>query len=265
MRQSWTDKTVWITGASSGIGEALAYDAARRGARVLLSARNEKELERVRAACQAPERHVVVPLDLGQYRELEARAEEVWTTHGPIDVLVNNAGQSQRYRGLEATIELDEQIMNVNFFGTTALSRPIVKHMVARGSGHIAVVSSVLGLYGIQTRTAYAASKHALRGYFHSLRNELAGTRVKITLIYPGYILTQVSKNALGADGQTHGRTDEGHSRGISAEACARKILEALEAGRSEVVIAGPKEWLGVVLSRFAPGFFRWLSPRLKV
>lgn len=259
------NKTVWITGASSGIGEALAYDMARRGARVILSARNEKELNRVRAACPAPERHVVVPLDLEHFRELEARAEEVWTTHGPIDVLVNNAGLSQRYLGLEATLALDEKIMNVNFFGTTALTRPIVKHMVERGSGQIAVVSSVLGLYGIQTRTAYAASKHALRGYFHSLRNELAHTPVKITLIYPGYILTQVSQNALGAQGAAHGKLDEGHSRGISAEACARKISEALAAGRSEVVIAGPKEWTGVLMSRFAPAIFRWLSPRLKV
>ena len=255
------NKTVWITGASSGIGEALAYDLARQGARLILTARNEKELHRVRAACHAPDLHAVVPLDLGDYHQLEARAEEVWDTRGPIDVLVNNAGVSQRYLGLESSLELDEKIMNVNFFGTTALTRPIARRMVARGAGHLAVVSSVLGLYGIQTRTAYAASKHALRGYFDSLRSELAHTPVKVTVIYPGYITTRVSENALNAQGQPHGRVDEGHSHGISAEACARRIVAALEADESEVIIAGAKEWAGVLLSRYLPGLFRRLSP----
>ena len=258
-------KTVWITGASSGIGEALSYEFARRGAKVILSARNESELNRVRQGCVAPERHHVVPLDLEQYRQLETRADEVWRVLGPIDILINNAGLSQRYLGLESTLELDEKIMNVNFFGTIALTRPILRHMAKRGLGHIAVVSSVLGLYGIQTRTTYSASKHALRGYFDSLRNELFRTPIKITTIYPGYITTNVSKNALDAGGQPHGKTDEGHKAGVSHQVCARRIIDAIVQDKREVIIAGPKELFGVYMSRYFPGLFARISPKLSV
>jgi dehydrogenase/reductase SDR family protein 7B len=265
MMHDFNGKTVWITGASSGIGEALAYELANRGARLVLSARNEAELRRVQKNCRSPERHQVVRLDLEQYGSLDVVAEEVWKTFGPIDVLINNAGLSQRYLGVEATLELDEKIMNINFFGTVALTRPILRHMLARGSGQIAVVSSVLGLYGIQTRTAYAASKHALRGYFESLRNELFKTPIQLTMIYPGYVTTKVSHNALRADGKAYGKLDEGHKRGISPEDCAKRIASAMLRKKSTVIIAGPKELFGVFMARFAPGIFRALSPRLKV
>ncbi len=258
-------QTVWITGASSGIGEALAYELASRGARLILTARNEAELNRVKNACARPETHSVEPMDLGRYHELEAKAEAVWQRHGPIDVLVNNAGVSQRYRGLESSLALDEKIMGLNFFGTVALTRPILKRMAERDSGHIAVVSSVLGLYGIQTRTAYSASKHALKGYFDSLRNELFRTGVKITMIYPGYVTTKVSHNALAADGKPYGKLDEGHRRGVRPEDCARKMADAIARGRREVVIAGPKEYLGVLTARYLPRLFARISPRLPV
>lgn len=258
-------KRVWITGASSGIGEALAYELARRGAELILSARNESELARVKAACTAPERHHVLALDLEQFRDLEAIAEGTWDRLGPVDILVNNAGLSQRYLGIDSRLALDERIMNVNFFGTTALTRPLLKRMLSRGSGHIVVVSSVLGLYGVQTRTAYSASKHALRGYFNSLRNELARTNIKISLIYPGYVKTKVSENALNADGNAYGKTDTTFQKGLTAEACAVAIAKAIERERGETVIAGPKEWAGVLLSRWTPGLFQKVSARLPV
>lgn len=258
-------KIVWITGASSGIGEALAYELARKGAHLILSARNEKELRRVQNSCHEPDNHQVVPVDLERYASLESLGEETWATFGPIDVLINNAGLSQRYLAVDSSLALDERIMNVNFFGTTALTRPILKKMLARGAGHITVVSSVLGLYGVQTRTAYCASKHALRGYFSSLRNELANTSIRISLIYPGYVKTQVSQNALQADGSSYGKTDEGHKNGLTPEACARAIVRAMEKDKNDAVIAGPKEWMGVLLSRWAPGLFRIVSSRMKV
>jgi dehydrogenase/reductase SDR family protein 7B len=258
-------KTVWLTGASSGIGEALAYELAGRGCRLILSARNEQELRRVQSVCRAPDQHGVVPFDISLYHGLEAAADAVWERYGPIDILINNAGVSQRYTALEGRLDLDAKIMDTNFFGTIALTRPLLKRMVARKSGHIVTISSVLGLYGVQTRTAYAASKHALRGYFQSLRNEIRGSQVMITNIYPGYVTTNVSRNALKADGSAYGKVDAGHAAGIRPEICARKIVKAIEDDKAEVVIAKGKEWLGVVLSRFTPALFRYLSSRSNV
>ena len=258
-------KRIWLTGASSGIGEALAYILADKGAKLILSARNVTELNRVRLGCRSPDAHQVVPLDLEQYRGLEALAEDVWGRFGPIDVLINNAGVSQRYLALESTMALDEKIMATNFFGTLALTRPLLKKMAARKIGHIVTVSSVLGLYGVQTRTSYSASKHALRGYFNSLRNELYGTNLRVTNIYPGYVTTKVSQNALNAEGQAYGKMDEGHSKGLSPAACAQRIVKAIERDETEVVVAKGKELLGVYISRFFPALFRMVSARSKV
>jgi dehydrogenase/reductase SDR family protein 7B len=263
--RDFAGKTVWITGASSGIGEALAYALARKGARLILSARQQTELERVRAACLNPDQHQVLRVDLEAYEGLEKLADEVWESCGPIDCLVNNAGLSQRYLGIESSLALDERIMKVNFFGTTALTRPVLRKMLARGSGQIAVLSSVLGLYGIQTRTAYSASKHALRGYFNSLRNELVASPITISLIYPGYVRSKVSENALAADGAPYGKVDEGHKRAMSPADCAAQIVRALERDKAETIIAGPKEYLGVILSRYSPALFRHLSARMQV
>lgn len=259
------NKTVWITGASSGIGEALAYEMARAGATIILSARSERELQRVCAACMFAEKHCIVPLDLAKHHELEDTVTRIWETHGPIDILINNAGLSQRYLVADSNFELDKRIMDTNFLGTIALTRPVLKRMLLRNSGQIAVVSSMLGLYGIQTRAAYSASKHALKGYFESLRNELINTDVNITLIYPGYINTQITQNALLADGTSFGRMDNAHAKGILPAECAQKIVKAIEHKKAVVFIAGAKERLGAFMARFFPGLFRYLSPRFEV
>ena len=259
------NKTVWITGASSGIGAALAYELAKAGAKIILSARTEADLKKVRDTCLWPEKHVVVPLDLAKYQEVEHIADAIWHEHGPIDILINNAGMSQRYLVADANIDLDKKIMELNFFGTLALTRPILKKMLERNKGQIAVVSSMLGLYGIQTRSAYSASKHALKGYFESLRNELFNTELKITLIYPGYINTHITQNSLLADGTTFGSIDKAHVKGIPAAYCAQKIVQAIEKEKAVVVIAGIKERYGAFLARFFPALFRYLSPRFTV
>ncbi|MFJ1268685.1 SDR family NAD(P)-dependent oxidoreductase [Legionella lytica] len=259
------NKAVWITGASSGIGEALAYELASSGARLILSARNQAELERVKNLCNNPERHSVVPLDLEQHHELETQALHVWDEYGPIDLLIHNGGISQRYLVADSVFALDKKIMDVNFFGAIALTRPILKNMLQRGSGHIAIVSSMLGLYGIQTRSAYSASKHALRGYFESLRNELADTQLKITLIYPGFINTNITQNSLLANGTSFGKKDKSHEHGIKPAVCARKIAHALYHEKPTVVIAGPKERFGAILARYCPLLFRYISPKFEV
>ncbi|CEG58558.1 SDR family oxidoreductase [Legionella fallonii] len=259
------NKKVWITGASSGIGEALAYEMAKAGAKVILSARTEKDLERVRTACHTSENHVVVPLDLEQYFQLEEKVNSVWEQHGPIDILIHCGGISQRYLVAESRLELDKKIIDINFFGAIALTRPVLKKMLQRNSGHIVVISSMLGLYGMQTRSAYSASKHALRGYFESLRNELFKTKLGITLVYPGYVNTHITHNALLADGTTFGQLDTVHAHGISPEHCAQKIVQAIRQGKAVVVISGVKERFGAFLVRFFPALFRLVSPRFKV
>ncbi|WP_347251981.1 SDR family oxidoreductase [Legionella sp.] len=262
---SLQDKTTWITGASSGIGEALVYEITRAGAKVILSARNEEALQRVRKNCVSPEKHSIIPLDLENYRELKKKAEEVWDQHGPIDVLIHNGGISQRYLAADAELEMDEKIMKINFFGAIALTHPILKKMLERNSGHLVVTSSILGLYGVQTRSAYSASKHALKGYFESLRNELVKTGVKVTLVYPGYINTQISMHALVANGTVYGKADKAHLNAIPRENCARQMREAIEQDKPEVIIAGFKEKLGLLASRLLPSLFRRLTPKLEI
>ncbi|HRD68949.1 MAG TPA: SDR family oxidoreductase [Legionella sp.] len=260
-----SNQTVWITGASSGIGEALAYEFARSGARLILSARTETELNRVKATCEHPERHHVVPLDLEQSQDLESLAQNVWNEFGPIDILVNNGGMSQRYKVADSSFKLDKKIMDVNFFGAVALTRPVLKNMLQRNSGQIVVISSMLGLYGIQTRSAYSASKHALRGYFESLRNELYQTSIGITLVYPGYVNTHITQNALLADGAPFGKTDSVHTNGIPPEFCAKKIVRGVEQRKPIIIVSQFKERFGAFIARFFPGLFRYLSPKFEV
>jgi dehydrogenase/reductase SDR family member 7B len=258
-------KRIWITGASSGIGEALAYEYAKAGAVLILSARSEEGLNRVRSACEHAEQHSVVPLDLEQYQGLEEKAVAVWEQHGPIDIIIHNGGQGQKYLVVDSSLELDKKIMDVNFFGAIALTRPILKRMIERNSGQIAVVSSMLGLYGIQTRAAYSASKHAIKAYFESLRNELYQTNIKITLIFPGYVNTHLTENALVADGNIYGSNDRFHKHGISSESCAKKIIKAVNNKKAVLMVGGAKERFGAFMARFFPGLFRLISPRLKV
>ena len=261
----FSDKTIWITGASSGIGEALAQQLARQGAKIILSSRNAKQLNQVKEACQSPSRHIIIPLDLEKYDEIGKLAEEVWAAHGPIDLLINNAGLSQRYYAFDGDLTLDSKIMNTNFLGTVALTRPILKKMIERKSGHIAVVSSILGLLGVQSRSAYSASKHALRGYFESLRNELHGTSIGITMIYPGYVNTNVARNALMANGEAYGKTDSQHKNAMTSEECAARIIKAISRKQSVAIFGGGIEMLSVYLATYAPSLFRFLSPRIRV
>jgi dehydrogenase/reductase SDR family member 7B len=258
-------KTVWITGASSGIGEALAYEMARSGARLILSARRSSELERVRAACMSAKNHIIVPLDLEKYLGLENQITPVLKEHGPIDILINNAGISQRYLVAESSIDLDKKIMDINFLGTVAITRLILKNMLAHNKGQIVTVSSMLGLYGIQTRSAYSASKHALKGYFESLRHELFQTNIQITLVYPGYINTSISKNALLADGTHYNQMDSTHAQAMSVSRCAQKIIQAMNKKKAVVLISGFKERVGAVIAHFLPALFRNIAPRFKV
>ena len=245
-------KTVWITGASSGIGEALAVAWSREGARLVLSARNAAELERVRRACNDPERHRVVPLDLTDTNAIVAAAQRV----GEVDVLVHSGGVSQRSFAAETDLATDRAIMELNYFGTIALTKAVLPSMLARKSGHIVPISSVIGYVGIPTRSAYSASKHALHGFFEALRAETAKDGIRITMVVPGYVRTKVSENALRGDGSRHGKLDDTHAKAMLPERAAEKIVDAVAKGRDEVRVGGKEIW-AVLLRRFLPGLTR--------
>ncbi|HUD43428.1 MAG TPA: SDR family oxidoreductase [Dokdonella sp.] len=259
------DKVVWITGASGGIGEALAYGAAARGARLVLTARRDAELERVRAACPDPARVALLPADLERIDDAQALADRAQAFFGPVDVLVNNAGLSQRTTALETSLASYRRLFEIDFFAPIALTRALLPAMAARGSGHVVVVSSVFGKIAMARRTGYAAAKHALHGYYDCARIELGDRGVRFTLACPGFVSTAISLNALGPEGRAWGTVDSDIGQGMTPAACAERIWRAVERDRYEVVIAG-RERVAVWFKRFLP--LRWYTAfarRLKV
>lgn len=248
----FVNSTVWITGASSGIGEALAVAWSREGARVILSARNAQELERVRKACANPERHVVLPLDLTDTSAIFEAAKKV----GDVDILVHSGGVSQRSLAAETSLDVDRAIMDLNYFGTVALTKAVLPSMLARKSGHIVPITSVIGYVGVPLRSAYSASKHALHGFFETLRAETAKDGIRITIVVPGYVRTNVSQNALRGDGTAHGRTDDTHRKAMLPEDAAPRIIDAVAKNKAEVRVGG-KEIHAVLLRRYFPGLVR--------
>ncbi len=261
---SLNGKVVWITGASSGIGEALAYAFAARGASLILSARNEQRLGEVRKKCTSPNSHFVLPLDLELSGDFDSFTRAVLHEYGRIDVLINNGGISQRSLAAETNMETVRRIMETDFFGAVALTKAVLPSMLERSSGHIVVISSLMGKFSTPLRSAYAAAKHALHGFFNSLRTEVRDRGVNVTIVCPGFIRTSISINALCADGSCHGVMDDAQAAGMPVSACADRIIEAMEKGRDEVLIGG-KEVIGVYLNRFVPGLFNRIIAKTKV
>lgn len=262
MTTSLQGKVVWITGASSGIGEAMALLASQRGAKVILTARREAELQRVQKACAHPEQAAVLPLDLVQFNadEALAQAEKFF---GPVDVLVNNAGISQRGLLVDTTMDTYRRIMELDFFATVSLTKALLPSMRARKTGHVVVISSVVGYMGTPLRTGYAAAKHALHGFFNAARAELWKDGLQFTLVCPGFIKTQVSINAVKGDGSAHAVMDANQEKGMSAEACAEKIWDGVERGAEEIYVG--KEKIAIYLQRFAPWLVSFAMKRVKV
>ncbi|MBJ6108681.1 SDR family oxidoreductase [Hymenobacter sp. BT523] len=256
-------QVVWITGASAGMGEALAQAFAQQGARLVLSARNEAALRRVQAAC-APAEALVLPLDLAAPETFAAAVAEVQARFGHVDILVNNGGISQRSLALETRLEVDRRLMEVDYFGPVALSKAVLPGMLARRAGRIVVVSSLVGKFGTPYRSAYAAAKHALHGFFDSLRAELYASGVGVTILCPGFIRTGVSVNALTGDGQALGEMDEATANGMAPAEFARQALRAIAQGRDEATIGGRETW-GVLLKRLTPGLFARVLRRARV
>lgn len=258
MNSYFKNKVVWITGASSGIGEHLAYALADRGAQLILSSRNEHSLNLVKGNCNSQANIMILPLDVTNFAALPQAVQEVKNQFPQIDILINNAGVSQRALIQETQFQVDQQIMATNYLGPVALTKAVLPDMLERKSGQIVVISSVLGKMSIPLRSGYAASKHALHGYFDALRVEVAQQHIKVTIICPGYVHTNVTINALTGDGSRHNQMAEQTQNGMSPPVFASKALQAIERGREEVFIGG-KERFAVLLKRFAPGLFNLL------
>lgn len=263
---SFKDKVVWITGATSGIGEALAYEFAARGAKLVLSARRKEQLDAVALRAQdkgAPE-VMVQTLDLADASTLQPAADAVLARFGKVDALLNNGGISQRDLALNTPLEVDRRVMEIDFFGTVALTKAILPAMLENGGGHIGVTSSLVGKFGSPYRSAYAAAKHALHGFYDSLRAELHDQGLKVTIFCPGFIRTQISVNAVTGSGEKLGEMDDAQANGMPAEKCAAIMVRSMEKGKNEVYIGG-REKMGIYVKRLFPNLFARIIRKAKV
>jgi len=258
------NKWVWITGASSGIGEALAYAFADAGANLVLSSRKESELQRVKEHCNSEVSILIEPLDVLEHDKIPAVAEKVLAETGQIDILVHSAGVSQRALVEDTPLELDKRIMDINFFGTVALTKAVLPHMLEQQSGQIVPISSMVGKVGSPMRSAYAASKHALHGFFDSLRAETVEDGIKVTIVCPGYIRTDISRNALTADGTPQNKMDDKQANGMAPDVFAQKTLRAIHRQKQEFYVGG-WEIMGIYIKRFFPKLFAYVLTRIKV
>jgi dehydrogenase/reductase SDR family member 7B len=257
---SFRDQVIWITGASSGIGEQLAYAFAIAGAQLILSARNAPALERVRVACPEPGRVHLLPVDLSDLDALASTAAAAERLLGRVDMLVNNAGVAVRDFALATTLDVDRRLMTVNYLGPVTLTKAVLPAMLARGSGRIVMISSLSGSFGVPRAAAYSASKHALHGFVDSLRMELRGRGVAITTVIPGVIRTDITTHALDGNGAPTGRMEQAHLEGMSAGRCAAGIVQGLATGREEFFVGG-KEFFLLPFHRLFPRlFYRFLA-----
>lgn len=257
-------KTIWITGASSGIGEAIALEYAKERNTLVLSARREEALQEVKRKCEKlGSKAVVIPLDLASAESIEKAFAQAQSELPKIDVLINNGGISQRSLVLETPVDIDRKLFEINFFGTVHLTKLVLPWMIQTGGGTLAATSSMVGRFGFPLRSAYAASKHALHGVFESLYLENYKQNIKTTLICPGRIRTGFSLNALTSDGKAHAKMDEGLEAGISPEKAARKIVKALNRGKKEVWVGG-KEILMMYFRKYIPALFFKIAKNVK-
>lgn len=246
-------RRVWITGASSGIGEALALAFHNAGAKLILSARREDELRRVQSACGGEPNTRVLPMDVTNAEELPEKTRLGLSMFGGIDVLILNAGITQRSRTRETDESVYRRLMEVNFFGPEAMARAVLPSMLEQKSGHMVVISSVAGKFGVPMRSGYSATKFALHGFFEALRAEEERNGIHVTLVCPGYIRTEISLSALRGDGRKHAKMDSELAQGMPAGECARQILNGVARKKKEIVVAAGREKALVYLKRFFP------------
>ncbi len=262
----YKEKKVWITGASSGIGKALALQCAEYGAHLILSARNQSKLEEVKILCTQASKVDVIALDLADHDGLEKVFNQNKSLLSQVDILINNGGISQRSFAHKTDFEVYKKLMEVNYLGTVKLTLLLLPYFMKRNQGTFVAVSSSAGKFGVPVRSGYSGSKFALHGFYEALRAELSQTNIKITLVCPGFIHTDISKNALTEDGSAQGTMDEAQANGMSPHVMAKKTLNAVAKGKAEFLVGGFKETkMAVWVSRHFPSLFRKIIAKSKV
>lgn len=257
-------KTIWITGASSGIGAALAHALAAKGARLILSARSADKLEAVRQSCSAPDEHLCLVMDLDAQASIEAAWRRLQEIPREVEILINNAGVTQRALVTETRMEVYRHLLEVNFLSVVDLTKKVLPDMLEQGAGQIVAVSSLMGKFASPQRSGYAAAKHALQGFMDALRAEVHDAGIQVLVASPGFVNTDVSRNALRGDGTPHGKMDPAQAAAISAESCAEQIITAMTKDRAEV-FPGGKERIGLLLNRLSPALLRRVMRKVRV
>ena len=257
--------SVWITGASSGIGEACACRYAAQGARLILTSSSAERLEKVAEKCRAAgaTQVVVLPYDFSSNDDIEALVQSAWDATEGIDIVMLNAGISQRTNVEDTSMEMVRKIMEVNYFAPVAIAKDLLPRMLSAGGGKIAVTTSIAGRFGFPLRCGYSSSKFALYGFFETLQAEYYDAGIRVTIVCPGRVQTNISRYALDKGGKPHGVMDPGQAGGMTAEAAARVITRAIAKEKKEVLV-GRKELLMVYIKRFFPGLCATLARKIK-
>ena len=263
-KKYYGNKVIWITGASSGIGEELAKILSQWNTRLILSSRRKEELERVKASLiLKPEDVYILPLDLSNPESLGEKAKEALGAFGRIDILINNGGVSQRSLVMETSIETDRKIMEINYFSGVILTKSIMPSMIEAGGGRIVAVSSVTGKFGFPLRSAYSASKHAMYGFYETVEAEYFDKGIRTTMVCPGRIRTNISMGALGPDGKPQNIMDHGQEYGTPVSICAKDIINGIRKNKRDIYPGG-KEVLMVYFKRFLPALAYLLAKKAK-
>jgi dehydrogenase/reductase SDR family protein 7B len=258
------NKVVWITGASSGIGEALVYAFIDKGARVIASSNDLNGLERVRTTCGVKSEMLsCVPFDLSDTSGIAELVAEQIKNYGRIDYLLNIGGISQRARIDETPLWLDRKIFEINYFGTISLSKAVLPYMISQKSGHILATSSISGRFGFPLRSAYSASKQALHGFFETMFLENKSSNIRTSVIIPGRVNTAISYHALTGEGKEHGQLDDGQAKGISAEKAANIIIRGILRNKREILV-GSNELMLLHIRRYMPWLFFRIADKIK-
>jgi dehydrogenase/reductase SDR family member 7B len=260
----FTGKTIWITGAASGMGKTTAIELARHGARLIVTDRDleglqltAKAIDEIGGTCR------VEQLDLSDPVSIALTAQKVLGDGEKISGLFQFAGISQRSLVVDTPIENDRKIMEINFFGVVALCKAVLPSMIKNGGGQLAATSSLVGKFGFPYRSAYSSSKHALHGFFESLLAENAKHNIKVSMLIPGRVQTNISKFALNSDGSEYGKMDPGQANGITAEKAAKIIVKGLMKEKKEIWVGG-KEMMMLNIRRFFPRLYYYLATRIK-
>ena len=237
------DKVVWITGASSGIGKELAIQLFNLGATLILTARSEEKLMALQKIVSVEKVHVL-PFDLFDIDGIAQLTERVIAIEGRVDCVIQCAGISQRSIATATNFAVYTKLMTINYFAPVAITQAILPHFKKNNSGNLVVISSIAGLIGFPLRSGYAASKHAVKGYFETLQTELYGTSISVSIVYPGRIDTAISKNAITGDGSNAGVEDANNKVGMSVSKCVSQLIKGLKANKRAIYIGAPERLL---------------------